>query len=458
MIRISDINQEIANKTNLLERLKKEIQSANYSDISTEKVIMFIPLFLLIVVVPLYFFAQYLVQNGKLSFLGMLLGFIWLGVYILYFITACRTFARDIAYSAAKVIFIIWAAVFFANVASLLLFFNHWLPDNTIKMNGLFTIDLSGHINSSSFPVYFINEKTTAIVLKYWVGSVVLSTIPSFLVFLATLIQLIKEAVKRKACKKELERITAQIEETETAIQALNEESRKNIEEAERIYNAEIQKENPSTDIMIQAADGGCADAALWVALGFAQKLLSEKNKKSKEMIAFSAQKIRAYTQLAIDCRQKDLCTALDVWSYVYTKQIGLASFASTREQLNELKDMKEKVSGLIGSKNELVCVFAEEANSELQDGISRAERVLQKKEAEEAERRQYNSISSYSDSYYGGYYGSYDADRSLSASELLELNHQITGGLWNPSAIDHSDLSDSQKKQLKDYNRIYGD
>ena len=58
----------------------------------------------------------------------------------------------------------------------------------------------------------------------------------------------------------------------------------------------------------------------------------------------------------------------------------------------------------------------------------------------------------------YSSYSGSYHQDSTLSRSELAALNRSICHDLWNPYAIDNSDLSDSQKQQLKDYNRIYGD
>lgn len=71
---------------------------------------------------------------------------------------------------------------------------------------------------------------------------------------------------------------------------------------------------------------------------------------------------------------------------------------------------------------------------------------------------RNRKSYTSYSGSYSGGYSGSYVADQPLSNSELRELNDKITSGLWNPTAIDNSNLTDSQKEQLKTYNMIYGD
>ena len=87
----------------------------------------------------------------------------------------------------------------------------------------------------------------------------------------------------------------------------------------------------------------------------------------------------------------------------------------------------------------------------------ARIKRLKEQKEQEERNRQSYSG--GYSSGYSGGYSSSYGSDRSLSDSELRDLNQSITHGLWNPSAIDsRTDLTDSQKEQLKSYNRIHGD
>lgn len=46
-----------------------------------------------------------------------------------------------------------------------------------------------------------------------------------------------------------------------------------------------------------------------------------------------------------------------------------------------------------------------------------------------------------------------------LTEDELRNYNDNVLGGDWNPGAIDRDpNLTDSQKEQLKDYNRIWGD
>lgn len=87
-------------------------------------------------------------------------------------------------------------------------------------------------------------------------------------------------------------------------------------------------------------------------------------------------------------------------------------------------------------------------------DYISRAMAALEDviKEHEERNRKREYSSYSYSSS-------SYVADRRLSDSEMREYHNNKCLGLWNPSAIDNDpSLTASQKQQLKDYNRIWGD
>lgn len=458
MRKINTIKQQITTTSARLDALNESVKKEKYVDVSLEKVGLVVPFLLLICLAPTYFLIPEISTDGLLALLRIGLSLVWVGLYIYCFVLAGMAFARDISQSAAKGFFIVWTMLFVSNMTSLWLFIRHWAPDSHMGSAGLIGMDLSKCINPSTFPVFFVNDQINMIVLQYWVAVVVISLIPSFLIFLAMSIRLIKETAKKNSCKRKVKQLAMQITEQETALNTLNEELGKNIEEAAKTYASEIQKDNPSTDIMIQAAEGGCSDAALWVALEFAQALIVEKNDISKAKVASSAKQIQEFTQLANGCGQKDLCTALDVWSYVYTKQNGLVSYASTREKLDELKGMKKRVSPLSSCKNEIVRIFAEEANSELQNGISSAEKNIAKKEAEEAERRRRSSSSSYSGGYSGGYSGSYAADQPLSPSELYNLNNKITGGLWNETAIEHSDLSDSQKQQLKDYNRIYGD
>ena len=74
-----------------------------------------------------------------------------------------------------------------------------------------------------------------------------------------------------------------------------------------------------------------------------------------------------------------------------------------------------------------------------------------------ESETSYYSSNSS--NSYSGNSSSSYTASRPLSRSDLERLNSEICHNLWNPYAIDSNpDLTEEQKQQLKDYNRIWGD
>ena len=399
MRKISAIKQEIAQNSSYIARLKNDAENMKYTAKTSEKLALFFAFILLIAMSPIYFLVQRMMHSDYLSWLGLFVGIAWLGLFIGYFFAVCSTFA-EISYSAAKGSFVFWIAVFVANVTSLLLFFNYRLPDSTIRFNGLFEMDLSVYIDKSTFPIYFVNDKVNSIVLKYWVGSVFISAVPSFLIFLSMMINVIRELLKRTSCNKKLKRIKAAISEKETVVQSLNTEAARNIEKADNIYRTELQKDEPNRAIMIQAAEGGCADAGLWVALELAQELIADKDNLSKTKISSAAQKIQDYIQLANGCTQKDLHTALDVWSFVYEKQIGLWNYAFSRDKLNELKDKKDKVSKLTYSKNGLVSIFAKEADCDLREGIANAENVLQKKEAEEANKIRNERIASQSHSY----------------------------------------------------------
>ena len=49
--------------------------------------------------------------------------------------------------------------------------------------------------------------------------------------------------------------------------------------------------------------------------------------------------------------------------------------------------------------------------------------------------------------------------DEKLSEDQLREYNRTICNDFWNPGAIDSNpNLTESQKQQLKDYNRVWGD
>ena len=46
-----------------------------------------------------------------------------------------------------------------------------------------------------------------------------------------------------------------------------------------------------------------------------------------------------------------------------------------------------------------------------------------------------------------------------LTTEEMREYNQKKCLDLWNPHVIDNDpDLTDSQKEQMKNYNRIWGD
>lgn len=52
-----------------------------------------------------------------------------------------------------------------------------------------------------------------------------------------------------------------------------------------------------------------------------------------------------------------------------------------------------------------------------------------------------------------------YYDDGLLTEEELREYNRSKCLDLWNPYVIDNDpDLTDAQREQLKDYNRIRGD
>lgn len=52
-----------------------------------------------------------------------------------------------------------------------------------------------------------------------------------------------------------------------------------------------------------------------------------------------------------------------------------------------------------------------------------------------------------------------YPYDEPLTEEQMREYSHRNCLDLWNPSVIDNDpNLTDSQKQQLKDYNRIWGD
>ena len=49
--------------------------------------------------------------------------------------------------------------------------------------------------------------------------------------------------------------------------------------------------------------------------------------------------------------------------------------------------------------------------------------------------------------------------DVYLTDEELRDYNNNILGGNYNPQAIDADpNLTESQKEQIKNYNRIWGD
>ncbi len=46
-----------------------------------------------------------------------------------------------------------------------------------------------------------------------------------------------------------------------------------------------------------------------------------------------------------------------------------------------------------------------------------------------------------------------------LTREQMQEYNRNNLHGLWNPSAIDNDpNLTETQKEQMKDYNRVWGD
>ena len=91
---------------------------------------------------------------------------------------------------------------------------------------------------------------------------------------------------------------------------------------------------------------------------------------------------------------------------------------------------------------------FADEA-------ITRVKRLIEKIDDKEYKKKMAAQMSY--ESSYSSYQPSYD--RAMTESEMRDYLENTLHGDWNPGIImNDPNLSPSQKEQMKDYSRIYGD